>query len=184
MEIISWGSYEERTLFLDFMSFSLDQPVTKTQILNYSVHLLNVVIAIEKRRFRRSFLLSIGTTTLEFSNWFLVNGWSNEKYISADGNTQMPLSLKHHSTPPSLHLLNHHIIFLDNIGREFIQGIGNLLNTTTTCYVCFKLLRVPRCPICGARHHALPLIPDTGATVDPNSNFQNQSALFQILTIC
>ena len=34
MEIISWGSYEERTLFLDFMSFSLDQPVIKTQILN------------------------------------------------------------------------------------------------------------------------------------------------------
>ena len=87
---------------------------------------------------------------LVFSTWFLVNGWSNGKDIS-DGNTQMPLSLKHHSTPPLL-VLNHHTIFWDNIGREFIQSIGNLLNTTTTtCYVCFKLLRVPRCPICGAR---------------------------------
>ena len=49
MESVLWGSYGERNLFLDFMSFSLDQQVTENQILNYSIYFY-VVVAIQIRR--------------------------------------------------------------------------------------------------------------------------------------
>ena len=72
----------------DWMSFSLDQPLTKNQILNSSVYLY-VVVAIEKRGCYINKHLN-----LVFSIWFLVNGWSNEKDRSLNNLKKWQLFMK------------------------------------------------------------------------------------------
>ena len=72
----------------DWMSFSLDQPLTKNQILNSSVYLY-VVVAIEKRGGHINKHLN-----LVFSIWFVVNGWSNEKDRSLNNLKKWQLFMK------------------------------------------------------------------------------------------
>ena len=69
------------------MFFPLHQPVTKNQLLNYSVHFF--VLQLKQLKKRQSGLFSFQTATKRNKQrnlvhmWFLVTGWCNNRNIKA-----------------------------------------------------------------------------------------------------